>query len=97
MELDLGPEIEQFRHELRDWIAEHAPTELGGLIDWRVAAIPGGYRAPELAEAGQAAHATQAEPGAGLEPSARQPPAADVSPEWGAQAEAETDEPEIEL
>ena len=51
MDLDLGPEIEQFRHELRDWIAEHAPTELGGLIDWRVAAIPGDYRAPELAEA----------------------------------------------
>ena len=25
MELDLGPEIEQFRHELRDWIAENAP------------------------------------------------------------------------
>ena len=56
-----------------------------------------GAAAPEVAEADQAAHATQAEPGAGLEPSAWQPPAADVSPEWGAQAEAETDEPEIEL
>ena len=34
MELDLGPEIEQFRRELRDWIAEHAPPGLAGLIDW---------------------------------------------------------------
>ena len=57
-----------------------------------------GAAAPELAEAGRAAHATQAgagEPvrhaefpaGAGVEPSAWQPPAADVSPECGAQAE----------
>ena len=51
MELDLGPEIEQFRHELRDWIAEHAPPDLAGLIDWRMAAIPGGYRTTGLAEA----------------------------------------------
>jgi alkylation response protein AidB-like acyl-CoA dehydrogenase len=51
MELDLGPEIEQFRHELRDWIAEHAPPVLVGLIDWRAAAIPGGYRTPGLMKA----------------------------------------------
>jgi len=25
MELDLGPEIEQFRAEMRDWIAAQAP------------------------------------------------------------------------
>ena len=31
MELDLGPEIEQIRRELRDWIAEHAPPALAGL------------------------------------------------------------------
>ena len=51
MELDLGPEIEQFRRELRDWIAEHAPPGLAGLIDWRMAAIPGGYRTTGLADA----------------------------------------------
>ena len=68
-----------------------------------------GAAAPELAEAGQAAHAAQAgagEPGryaefparAGVEPPAwPQPPAADVSQECGAQAGAEMDEPEIEL
>ena len=51
MELDLGPEIEQFRLELRDWIAEHTPPALAGLIDWRVAAIPGGHRTPGLTKA----------------------------------------------
>src|SRR5215472_14808003 len=51
MELDLGPEIDQFRHELCDWIAEHAPPGLAGLIDWRMAAIPGGYRTSGLMEA----------------------------------------------
>ena len=64
--------------------------------------------APESAEAGRAAHAAQVrvgEPGqrtefptrAGAAPSAWQLPAADVSPQCGAQAGAETDEPEIEL
>ena len=64
--------------------------------------------APELAAARRAAHAPQAgagEPvrraefsaGAGVELSAWQLPAADVSPECGAQAGAEMDEPEIEL
>jgi len=51
MELDLGPEIEQFRQELRGWIAEHAPPALAGLIDWRMVAIPGGYRATGLTNA----------------------------------------------
>src|SRR5580700_1277876 len=51
MDLDLGPEIEQFRAELRDWIAAHAPPALAGLADWRMAGIPGGYRARGLAEA----------------------------------------------
>jgi hypothetical protein len=31
MDLDLGPEIEQFRAGLRDWIAAEAPTALAGL------------------------------------------------------------------
>ena len=67
-----------------------------------------GAAAPEPAEAGRAAHAAQVGAGepvrraefpaaAGVEPSAWQPPAADVSPEHGAQADAEMDEPEIEL
>ncbi|HTX28965.1 MAG TPA: acyl-CoA dehydrogenase family protein [Streptosporangiaceae bacterium] len=51
MELDLGPEIEQFRAELRDWIATQAPPALADLTDWRSAMIPGGYRARGLAEA----------------------------------------------
>jgi alkylation response protein AidB-like acyl-CoA dehydrogenase len=51
MDLDLGPEIERFRHELRDWITEHAPSALAGLIDWRMAAIPGGYRTAGLTTA----------------------------------------------
>jgi alkylation response protein AidB-like acyl-CoA dehydrogenase len=51
MELDLGPEIAQFRGELRDWIAAHAPPVLAGLVDWRMALVPGGYRARGLAAA----------------------------------------------
>jgi alkylation response protein AidB-like acyl-CoA dehydrogenase len=34
MELDLGPEVAQFRAELRDWIAAEAPDELAGVYDW---------------------------------------------------------------
>jgi alkylation response protein AidB-like acyl-CoA dehydrogenase len=34
MELDLGPEADQFRAELRDWIAAQAPQELAGVYDW---------------------------------------------------------------
>jgi alkylation response protein AidB-like acyl-CoA dehydrogenase len=51
MDLDLGPEIEQFRAELRGWIAAEAPPALAGLADWTRAAIPGGYRAGGLAAA----------------------------------------------
>jgi len=34
MELDLGPEVDQFRAELREWIAAEAPEELAGVYDW---------------------------------------------------------------
>jgi alkylation response protein AidB-like acyl-CoA dehydrogenase len=51
MELDLGPEIEQFRAELRDWITAHVPPALPGLADWRVAPSLGGYRTGALAQA----------------------------------------------
>ena len=36
MELDLGPEIAQFRAELRDWIAAEAPPGLADLFDWNM-------------------------------------------------------------
>jgi hypothetical protein len=36
MELDLGPEIAEFRAELRDWIAAEAPAPLAGLADWNM-------------------------------------------------------------
>jgi alkylation response protein AidB-like acyl-CoA dehydrogenase len=51
MELDLGPEIGQFRAELRDWIAAEAPEGLAGLADWNIAATGGGSRDPQLTEA----------------------------------------------
>jgi alkylation response protein AidB-like acyl-CoA dehydrogenase len=51
MELDLGPEIAQFRAELRTWIAAEAPAELSGLADWRTAMTASGRRAAGLAAA----------------------------------------------
>ena len=49
MDLDLGPEIAQFRAELRDWIAANAPDGLAGLTDWNMARPPAATAAPELA------------------------------------------------
>ena len=43
MELDLGPEIAQFRTETRTWIAEHTPVGLPELIDWNNVVTTGGY------------------------------------------------------
>jgi alkylation response protein AidB-like acyl-CoA dehydrogenase len=51
MELDLGPEIAQFRTELRAWITAQAPGELAGLADWNLSATTGGYRDERLAAA----------------------------------------------
>ena len=51
MELDLGPEIAEFRAELRSWIAAQAPEELAGLTDWNISATTGGYRDERLAAA----------------------------------------------
>jgi alkylation response protein AidB-like acyl-CoA dehydrogenase len=51
MELDLGPEIAQFRAELRDWIAAEAPEALSGLFDWNMTQVAGSQRAAERAEA----------------------------------------------
>jgi alkylation response protein AidB-like acyl-CoA dehydrogenase len=51
MELDLGPEIAQFRAELRDWIAAEAPPALAGLIDWNMPLTAGGRRGARVAAA----------------------------------------------
>jgi alkylation response protein AidB-like acyl-CoA dehydrogenase len=51
VELDLGPEIAQFRAELRDWISAQAPGELAGLADWNMATAAGGRRSEQLTAA----------------------------------------------
>jgi alkylation response protein AidB-like acyl-CoA dehydrogenase len=51
MELDLGPEIAQFRAELRDWIAAEAPAPLAGLADWNMPLTAGGRTQARIAEA----------------------------------------------
>jgi len=51
MELDLGPEIAQFRAELRDWIAAEAPGALASLTDWNMPLTAGGRRGARLAAA----------------------------------------------
>src|SRR3984957_7389233 len=51
MEVDLGPEIAQFRAELRDWIAAEAPEELAGLADWNMHVATGGNLSATLQEA----------------------------------------------
>jgi alkylation response protein AidB-like acyl-CoA dehydrogenase len=54
MELDLGPEIAEFRAEMRAWIAGHAPPGLAALTDWNNVVTTGGYgserRAREMAD-----------------------------------------------
>jgi alkylation response protein AidB-like acyl-CoA dehydrogenase len=51
MELDLGPEIAQFRAELREWIAAEAPPGLTELADWNTVMTAGGNRGARLARA----------------------------------------------
>src|SRR4029077_11851092 len=51
MDLDLGPEIAQYRAELRDWISAEAPEGLAELTDWNLSVIPGGYREQSLGAA----------------------------------------------
>jgi alkylation response protein AidB-like acyl-CoA dehydrogenase len=51
MDLDLGPEIAEFRSRTRDWIAANAPAGLAELTDWRIAATAGGYQGSEIARA----------------------------------------------
>ncbi len=59
MDLDLGPEIAEFRARFRDWIAANTPEGLAELTDWTIAATTGGYQGAELARA--AAHPAYAE------------------------------------
>ncbi len=51
MELDLGPEIAQFRAELREWIAAEVPPGLVELTDWNTVMTAGGNRGARLARA----------------------------------------------
>ena len=51
MDLDLGPEIAEFRAGLRDWIAANTPDALASLTDWHIAVTVGGYRSEELVAA----------------------------------------------
>ncbi|MER6981797.1 acyl-CoA dehydrogenase family protein [Streptomyces carpinensis] len=51
MELDLGPEIAQFRAELRDWIAAEAPQGLADVFDWNMVTNAGGRRGAAMAAA----------------------------------------------
>jgi alkylation response protein AidB-like acyl-CoA dehydrogenase len=43
VELDLGPEIAQFRADIRGWIDGHAPPGLADLTDWNMLITTGGY------------------------------------------------------
>jgi alkylation response protein AidB-like acyl-CoA dehydrogenase len=43
VELDLGPEIAQFRADIRTWISAHAPPGLVDLADWNMLITTGGY------------------------------------------------------
>jgi alkylation response protein AidB-like acyl-CoA dehydrogenase len=51
MELDLGPEIAEFRVGLRDWIAGHAPAGLAERADWNRSIVTGGYGYGQRAQA----------------------------------------------
>ncbi|HSZ41921.1 MAG TPA: acyl-CoA dehydrogenase family protein [Trebonia sp.] len=51
MDLDLGPEIAEYRGELRSWIATEAPAELAGLFDWNAPQTAGGRRGEAMAAA----------------------------------------------
>jgi alkylation response protein AidB-like acyl-CoA dehydrogenase len=53
LDLDLGPEIAEFRAGLRDWINAQAPRGLADLADWTTAMTAGGYRGAELAAAAE--------------------------------------------
>jgi alkylation response protein AidB-like acyl-CoA dehydrogenase len=51
MELDLGPEIREYRAELRAWIAAEAPEGLAALMDWNAHTAVGTQRGAEIGAA----------------------------------------------
>ena len=51
MDLDLGPEIADYRAGLRAWIEAEAPPELAGLFDWNSPQGAGSGRGKAMAEA----------------------------------------------
>jgi alkylation response protein AidB-like acyl-CoA dehydrogenase len=51
MDVDLGPEIAQFRAELREWIAAEAPETLADLFDWNMIMTGDTRRGTRLAAA----------------------------------------------
>ena len=51
MELDLGPDIAEFRASTRSWIDEHAPPGLAEKADWNASYTTGGYSARRRIEA----------------------------------------------
>jgi alkylation response protein AidB-like acyl-CoA dehydrogenase len=51
MDLDLGPEMAQFREEIREWISAEAPEGLSGLAEWNGIVTAGGNRGRRLAQA----------------------------------------------
>ncbi len=53
MDLDLGPEIAEFRADTRAWLKTSAPDGLAELADWNMAVTAGGYRGGELARAAE--------------------------------------------
>jgi alkylation response protein AidB-like acyl-CoA dehydrogenase len=51
MELDLGPEVAEFRVDLRTWLTANTPTGLADLVDWSSAGTTGGHRPEGLGAA----------------------------------------------
>jgi alkylation response protein AidB-like acyl-CoA dehydrogenase len=51
MELDLGPDIAEFRADLRSWLATNTPSGLADLTDWRSFGVTGGRRPEGLGSA----------------------------------------------
>jgi alkylation response protein AidB-like acyl-CoA dehydrogenase len=51
MQIDLGPELEAFRVEIRSWIDHHRPAGLEELADWRSPPMVGSARQVGLAAA----------------------------------------------
>ena len=47
MDVDLGPEITDFRAEIREWIGAHAPEGLNQLVNWGGGLVAGGRRGAE--------------------------------------------------